>query len=160
MRTLPPTILIASSILALLAGPALAQDLPKTPPTIPAGYYVSQKVVYQNSGGWPDEKAYAQRLLRNVAAHIEATGGDVEIRVVTFSAGIKLFQLAKTDPALAESLDSLRAKGVRFLICRNTLTGMKITAADLYKVGEADIVPSGAAEIARLQGQGFVYVRP
>ena len=32
--------------------------------------------------------------------------------------------------------------------------------ADLYGVKDADVVPSGVAELARLQGQGFVYIHP
>ena len=126
----------------------------------PAGYYAFQKVVYQNDSGWPDDRGYFDRLLRNLAAHIAATDGKVEIRVVSFSAGVKLFQLAKTDAELAASIDSLRSKGVRFLVCRNTLKGMNLRLDDLYGVQSADIVPSGVAEIARLQGMGFVYVHP
>jgi hypothetical protein len=135
-----------------------ASDPMNDPP--PSGYYVFQKVVYQNDSGWPEDRGYFERLLRNLAAHIAATDGKVEIRVVSFSAGVKLFQMAKTDPALAASLDSLRSKGVRFLICRNTLRGMNLRLEDLYGVQAADVVPSGVAEIARLQGLGFVYVHP
>lgn len=122
--------------------------------------YVFQRVVYQNSGGYPDDKSYAQRLLRNIGAHVAATDGKVEIRVVSFAAGAKLFLLAKEDPDLAKGLDGLRAKGVTFLICRNTLNGLKLQPADLYGVTGADIVPSGVAELARLQGLGFVYIHP
>jgi intracellular sulfur oxidation DsrE/DsrF family protein len=132
---------------------------PMTAPP-PAGYYVFQKVVYQNDGGLPDDRTYFGMLLHNLAAHIAATGGKVEIRVVSFSRGVTLFQMAKTDPELAGSIDALRAKGVRFLVCRNTLRAMKLRPEDLYKVSPADVVPSGVAEIARLQGQGFVYIRP
>jgi intracellular sulfur oxidation DsrE/DsrF family protein len=92
----------------------------------PSGYYVLQKVVYQNDSGWPDDRGYFERLLRNLAAH----------------------------------LDSLRSKGVHFLICRNTLRGMNLRLEDLYGVQVTDVVPSGVAEIARLQGLGFVYVHP
>jgi uncharacterized protein len=132
---------------------------PMTAPP-PPGYYVFQKVVYQNDGGLPDDRTYFGMLLHNLAAHIEATGGRVEIRVVNFSRGVSLFQMARTDPELASQIDSLRAKGVRFLVCRNTLRAMKLRPEDLYKVAPTDVVPSGVAEIARLQGQGFVYIRP
>jgi hypothetical protein len=98
--------------------------------------------------------------LRNLAAHITATDGKVEIRVVSFSSGVRLFQMAKTDGALAANLDSLRSKGVHFLVCRNTIKGMNLRLEDLYGVQAADVVPSGVAEIARLQGIGFVYVHP
>jgi intracellular sulfur oxidation DsrE/DsrF family protein len=84
----------------------------------------------------------------------------VEIRVVSFGAGVKLFQLAKTDPDLAGGLDALRTKGVRFMVCRNTLKGMGLGLADLYGVRDDEVVPSGVAEIARLQGLGYVYERP
>ncbi|MCW1988422.1 UNVERIFIED_ORG: intracellular sulfur oxidation DsrE/DsrF family protein [Sphingomonas sp. R1F5B] len=123
-------------------------------------YYVFQKVVYQNDGGWPDDKAYFNRLLRHIGAHIAATDGKVEIRVVNFAAGVKLFVMAKEDAELAKAVDELRAKGVRFLVCNNTMQGMKLTPADLYGVKPDDVVPSGVAEIARLQGKGYVYLHP
>ncbi len=150
-------------VLAIGLVPVVALAAPPTNPMTappPPGYYVFQKVVYQNDGGGPDDHAYFQRFLRNITAHIEATDGKVEIRVVSFAAGVKLFQMAKTDPALAADLDRLRAKGVRFMVCRNTLKGMGLMPADLYGVQDADIVPSGVAELARLQGQGYVYIHP
>ncbi len=139
-----------------VAGPA--SDVMNAP--VPPGYYVFQKVVYQNDGGGPDDHAYFVRLLHHLAAHIEATNGQVEIKVVSFAAGVRLFQMARTDAPLAKAVDDLRAKGVRFMICRNTLKGMGLTPAELYGVRDEDVVPSGVAEIARLQGLGFVYIRP
>ena len=123
-------------------------------------YYQFQKVVYQNSGGLPDDRAYFLRVLRNIGAHVAATEGDVEIRLVSFSGGVKIFQQAKTDPELAKAIDAVREKKVRLLLCRNTMRAMNLTIDDVYGVTEADIVPSGVAELARLQGQGFVYIHP
>jgi hypothetical protein len=136
----------------------MAADPMTDPP--PAGYYAFQKVVYQNDGGRPDDRAYFNQLTHNLTAHLEATGGKVEIRVVSFASGVTLFQVAKTDPALASALDTLRAKGVRFMVCRNTMRAMKLKPEDLYGVRPEDVVPSGVAEIARLQGLGYVYVHP
>jgi intracellular sulfur oxidation DsrE/DsrF family protein len=144
-----------------MAQPCLAGTVPDpmtAPP--PAGYYTFQKVVYQNDGGTPDDHAYFKGLLRNIANHIEAVDGKVEIRVVSFAAGVSLLQMAKTDPALAAGIDGLRAKGVRFLVCRNTLKGRNLRPDDLYHVRGEDVVPSGVAEIARLQGLGFVFEHP
>jgi intracellular sulfur oxidation DsrE/DsrF family protein len=31
---------------------------------------------------------------------------------------------------------------------------------DLYNVEQSDIVPSGVAEVAKLQQEGFVYIKP
>ena len=148
------------------AATAFAQATPFAPGVdvmtapVQAGYFVHQKVVYQNDGGLPDDRAYFAGEMRNISNHLDATGGDVEIRVVAFARGVTLFTLAKTDPELAKQIDDLRARGVRFLICRNTLRGMKLRPEDLYKVPATDVVPAGVAEIARLQGQGFVYIHP
>jgi intracellular sulfur oxidation DsrE/DsrF family protein len=125
----------------------------------PAGYYQDQKVVYHNDGGGPDNAAYFKRMLNSIKNHIEAVGKDhIEIRVVDHSAGVDLFQIAQTDKLLAGQIDYLRAQGVRFLICANTLKERQIDWHTLYGVKEDDIVPSGVAELARLQGMGFVYI--
>ncbi|HOY77609.1 MAG TPA: DsrE family protein [Hyphomonadaceae bacterium] len=123
-------------------------------------YYQFQRVVYQNSGGLPDDRAYFLRVLRNIGAHVAATEGNVEIRLVSFSGAVKVFQQAKSDPELAKAIDAVREKKVRLLVCRNTMRAMNLSVDDVYGVTEADIVPSGVAEIARLQGQGFVYIHP
>ena len=130
--------------------------------TAPASdsYYQFQKVVYQNSGGLPDDRVYFLRVLRNIGAHVAATEGNVEISLVSFSGGVKVFQQAKTDPELAKAIDAVREKKVRLLLCRNTMRAMNLTVDDVYGVTEADIVPSGVAELARLQGLGFVYIHP
>lgn len=157
-------ILMAAALVAgapaAAPGPSFAGKGDPMTAAVPAGYYAFQKVVYQNDGGLPDDRAYFSQLLRNLAAHVEATNGRVEIRVVSFARGVALFQMAKSDPELAGRIDALRAKGVRFLVCRNTLHALKLAPEDLYKVTPQDVVPSGVAEIARLQGLGFVYVHP
>ena len=57
------------------------------------------------------------------------------------------------------SVQELKARGVEFRLCNNTLVQRKIDRARV--VAEADIVPSGVAEAARLQArEGFVYLRP
>ena len=125
----------------------------------PAGYYQDQKVVYHNDGGSPDNAAYFKRMLNTIRNHIEAVGKEhIEIRIVDHGGGVELFQLATTDKDLASCLDRLREKGVRFLVCANTLKERQIDWHGLYGVKQDDIVPSGAAELARLQAMGFVYI--
>ena len=57
------------------------------------------------------------------------------------------------------SVDTLKEKGVEFRVCNNTLVSRKI---DRSKVNmQATIVPSGVAEVARLQAEErFAYVKP
>jgi intracellular sulfur oxidation DsrE/DsrF family protein len=50
--------------------------------------------------------------------------------------------------------------GVRFLVCGHTLRERKIDRNTLYGVTEDEVVPSGVAELARLQGMGFAYIHP
>ena len=151
-----------SAVIAMaMAWPGMAQaQSANTTAAVPKNYYTFQHVVYQNDGGFPENRAYFLRFLHHIGAHIAATDGQVEIRVVNFASGVTLFQMAKTDTDLRNEIDTLRAKGVRFLICRNTLNGMGLHAEDLYGVRPDDVVPSGVAEIARLQGLGFVYIHP
>jgi intracellular sulfur oxidation DsrE/DsrF family protein len=157
---------LCACVAIFAAAPAFAQAGPFAPGAdvmtapVQRGYFAHQKVVYQNDGGLPDDHAYFMGILRNVANHIEATGGDVEIRMVSFGRGVSMFAQAKTDPALARAIDGLRAKGVRFLVCRNSMRGMKVAPQDLYGVSPADVVPAGVAEIARLEGEGFVLIHP
>jgi intracellular sulfur oxidation DsrE/DsrF family protein len=55
----------------------------------------------------------------------------------------------------------LKNQGVKFNACANTLKGKQLDREkDLFDVAEGDIVPSGVAELAHLQGQGFSYVKP
>jgi len=50
---------------------------------------------------------------------------------------------------------------VSFNICANTVKGRNVNLdKHLYDASSSDIVPSGVAELAHLQGQGFSYVRP
>jgi intracellular sulfur oxidation DsrE/DsrF family protein len=125
-----------------------------------ASHYAPQKVVYHNNGRGKDSPTYFKSLLKNLRHHVDAVGADrVQIRVVDHGDGIGLLQIANTSPEIAKKIDALRADGVRFLVCRNTLKGRNIDWHTLYGVKE-DIVPSGMAELVRLQQQGFIYVHP
>jgi intracellular sulfur oxidation DsrE/DsrF family protein len=128
---------------------------------VPAGYYADQKVVYHNDGGGPDNATYFRRVLNNLRNHVAALGKDhVEIRVVDHGDGVILFSMASTDEKLAQLIDARKADGVRFLVCQNTLDERHIDWHTLYGVSEDDIVPSGVAEVVRLQMMGFTYVHP
>ena len=129
-------------------------------PEAPAGYYADQKVVYHNDGG-PDGAAYFKRLLGNLRNHVETVGKThVEIHVVSHGDGVALFQSAASDKEVAARIDALKGMGVRFFVCAYTLRERKIDRGTLYGVTEDDVVPSGAAELARLQGMGFAYIHP
>lgn len=140
------SIALAAAI-AVTAVPAIAQEMPP------------QKVVYHNNGS--TEPDYYKHFLANVRNHITAVGRDnIELVVVGHGDGLQLLVDAETDPELAAKIDALRADGVRFLICANTLRSRNITLDDLYGAKDEDVVPSGVAEIARLEQEGFAYLHP
>ena len=57
------------------------------------------------------------------------------------------------------AIADLASKGVEFRVCNNTLVSRKIDASKVAM--EAKVVPSGVAEVAKLQArEGFVYLRP
>ena len=57
-----------------------------------------------------------------------------------------------------DQIAGLANRGVKFDICANTIRGKKI---DKSKINEnAEIVPSGVAEVVALQQKGYYYVKP
>lgn len=154
-----PGLALSLSLALALAVP-LAAGLAASGPAL-ASPYGEQKVVYHNSGAGPNDPTYFKRMLANINNHINAVGEDkATIVVVAHGDGLDMLQQAKADPALAERIDALKAKGVRFLVCANTLHSRKISLADLYDTGDDDVVASGVAEIAHLEQEGYVYLHP
>ena len=116
---------------------------------------IQEKVVYHIN-----DSAVARVALRNVENHIGASP-EAKIVVVTHGKGIDfLLNDAKDDKgAYAPQVAGLKEKGVEFRVCRNTLKGRKLS--DDAVIMEAQVVPSGVAEIGRLQArEGFVYLKP
>ena len=103
----------------------------------------------------------ASAILGNVRNHLNADP-KVKITVVTHGPGIDfLLEGAKDNKGREFSVmvADLAGKGVHFRVCNNTLMTRNI---DPSKVSmEAKIVPSGVAEVARLQAkEGYVYLKP
>ena len=116
-------------------------------------------MVYHINSGDPK---LLKGALANIRNHINAVGVDrIQIVVVMHGDGVRLIRVADQDGQARNAIDGLRAQGVRFSVCQNTLLGANINyQTDLYGVSESDIVPSGVAEIARLQQEGFAYIKP
>jgi intracellular sulfur oxidation DsrE/DsrF family protein len=100
-------------------------------------------------------------ILGNVRNHLNADP-TAKIVVVTHGPGIDFLLDGAKDSKGREfsgMVSDLTAKGVQFRLCNNTLTSRNI---DANKVSmEAKIVPSGVAEVARLQAkEGYVYLKP
>ena len=124
--------------------------------------YGKQKVVYHiNYFGGDDDKKY-RGAMRNIQNHINAVGAEnLDIKVVLHGNGLGLLVNAKKNDQLEGAVASLKSQNVAFQVCNNTLKGRKIDYnKDLFDVYEEDIVPSGVAELARLQLMGYAYIKP
>ncbi|MEG0052492.1 MAG: DsrE family protein [Comamonas sp.] len=115
------------------------------------------KVVYHVNTGVETAAA----ILNNINNELKASPTD-KIVVVTHGSGIDfLINDAKDSKGreFSGQVSALAARGVEFRVCDNTLQTRRIDAASLLM--ETKIVPSGVAEVARLQAkEGFVYLKP
>lgn len=124
--------------------------------------YGKQKVVYHiNYSGGENDSAY-RAALRNVQNHINAVGRDnIEIKIVLHGKGVDLLKDAVSNQKLQSDVTSLKTQNVSFAVCKNTLVSREIDyEKDLFEVFEEDIVPSGVAELSRLQQMGYTYIKP
>ena len=115
------------------------------------------KVVYHLSEGVPQ----ASRAIGNIRNHLAAEP-TTKIVVVAHGLGVDFLLDGATnqqDQACAGSIGELAGRGVEFRVCNNTLVSRRIAKERVAM--EASIVPSGVAEVARLQAkEAFVYLRP
>lgn len=115
------------------------------------------KVVYHVNTGVETAAA----ILNNITNELNASPTD-KIVVVTHGPGIDFLLSDAKDSKGREfsgQVSALAGKGVEFRVCNNTLQTRKIDASKLLM--ETQVVPSGVAEVARLQAkEGFVYLKP
>lgn len=144
MKMLQRISLMLATLLCLFASAAVMAD-------------DAVKVVYHIDEGV--EKA--PFVLRNVRNHLDADP-TVKIVVVGYGPGIDFMLDGAQDKngnPFVVTMETLNARGVEFRVCGNTLKARKIPASKVML--PATIVPSGVAEIARLQAkEGYVYLKP
>ena len=140
---------------------ALAFSLPlaatgalAAPNTDPVG---EDKVVYHINN--TDQQAVA--ALRNIGNHLEVNP-KAKIVVVSHANGVDfLFDGAKDKNGNPYNIkvEELKGRGVQFDVCQITLRNRKLEKGKF--IPEATFVPSGVAEITRLQQrEGYAYLRP
>jgi uncharacterized protein len=134
--------------MALVAGqPAMARDTDVE----------QEKVVYH-----VNDSDNAVAALRNIGNHLDATDAKAKIVVVTHSKGIDFLLDGAQDKngnPYSTSVEKLKERGVNFRVCAITLKSRNIDPKKV--IPEARVVPSGVAEIGKLQSrEGFVYLKP
>ena len=115
------------------------------------------KVVYHIN----DSAEQADNALRNISNHLEVNP-QAKIVVVTHARGVDfLFGGAKnkTGNPYNIAVEELKQRGVQFDVCEITLRNRNLSRSKF--IPEATYVPSGVAEITRLQQrEGYAYLRP
>ena len=114
------------------------------------------KVVYHVS----DTAGQALGALRNIRNHLDTDPG-AKITVVTHAQGVDFLMEGAKDAsggAFAGPVAALVARGVKFEVCEITLKNRSLKKEQFLQ--EAEFTPSGVVRLAKLQHQGFAYIRP
>lgn len=137
--------LLALAAALALAPAALAAD----PAPVKVAYHLTEGI------------EQAVKAMRNVRNHL-AADPTAKIVVVANGPGIDFLLDGAQDKngnPFDATVQDLVTRHVEFRVCRNTLEVRKIDPSKVLP--EATIVPSGVAEVARLQArEGFAYIRP
>jgi len=130
---------------------------------------VAAALVLAAGAGWAQDKvvyhvdnAAAQGLkgLRNLRNHLDVDPS-AKIIVVTHAEGVDLLMegaKAANGSEYAPLVSALKARGVAFEVCEITLKNRGLKAEQFIQ--EADFTPSGVVRLAKLQGQGYAYIKP
>jgi hypothetical protein len=142
MKLLAP---VLGLFLALAAVGAAAQAVPGP-----------VKVVYHVS-----ETEQAPKALEYLRNHLEADPKAI-IVVVTHARGVDFLMKGAKSPRGNEyrtAIEDLQLQGVSFRVCEITLRERSLRRDQFLP--EVQFVPSGVAEVARLQSrEGYAYLRP
>jgi|SRR5688500_1694099 intracellular sulfur oxidation DsrE/DsrF family protein len=108
-----------------------------------------------------DTGAQAANALRNIGNHLEVNP-KAKIVVVTHARGVDFLMDGAKDAngnPYNIRVEELKAQGIQFDVCEITLRNRKLERQQF--IPEVTFVPSGVAEITRLQQrEGYAYLRP
>lgn len=113
------------------------------------------KTVVHVSSPDPNEQREAIANTLNLVVDESVSAPGDEVVVVANGAGVRMFVEATT--VQEELVGQLRTYDVALRACRNALHGMGATDDDLLRGVEG--VPSGSGELARLQDEGYGYIK-
>lgn len=123
----------------------------------PRAVVAPDRVVYHVN----DTDAQASNALRNIGNHLQVNP-QARIVVVTHARGVDFLLNDARDRngnPFNIQVEQLKARGVRFDVCEITVSNRNLQRGQF--IPEATFVPSGVAEVTRLQQrEGFAYLRP
>jgi intracellular sulfur oxidation DsrE/DsrF family protein len=100
-------------------------------------------------------------VLGNIENHIAGEGGPgkVEIVLVVHGPALLFFRKSSATPDVRHRLSGLTQSGVGLAACGNTMKVQKLEVADLLP-GFVKVDEGGVVKLARLQAEGYAYLRP
>lgn len=107
-----------------------------------------------------DAQASALGTLRNMKNHLD-TDPSAKLTLVAHAQGVDFLMSGAKDKngaLYAGAVSALKSRGVNFEICEITLKNRKLSKDQF--VLEADFTPSGVVRLAKLQIQGYAYIKP
>jgi intracellular sulfur oxidation DsrE/DsrF family protein len=117
----------------------------------------TDRVVYHLNEGLPQ----ASNGLRNINNHLEVNPA-AKIVVVAHAQGVDFLMKDAKDRngnKYEDLVEQLRNRGVQFDVCEITLRNRKLKRDQF--IADVTYVPSGVAEITRLQQkEGYAYLKP
>ena len=110
------------------------------------------KIVFQftNAQDTLQQKAFAKQL-QNITQHWPKA----KYEVVIYNMGLEFVMTSKSKHI--QTIKELQEKGVRFMVCENTLKNRKINKDQL--IPNVEYVPAGIAEIVEKQEEGWSYIK-
>ena len=106
---------------------------------------------------WDEEKRLVMALnnITNLLKEIPAT--EAAICLVANGSAVRLFHREHAI-AYGSRVEDLSAKGVRFLMCNNSLTNMNIDPVQL--LNGCEVIKAGIVALIEFQADGYAYIKP
>ncbi|MDR3376242.1 MAG: DsrE family protein [Ancalomicrobiaceae bacterium] len=100
-------------------------------------------------------------VLGNMANHVAGMGGPdkVALTLVVHGPALEYFRKVQADGNLTARTAALLKGGATLVACGNTMKGANLSLADLVP-GFVVAEEGGVVRIARLQAEGYAYLRP
>ncbi len=119
------------------------------------------RLVLQLSDNDAEKMTAVLNVAANVSTHYAKTGKEVEIKIVTFNAGLHMLR-TDTSPVKERIGDfSKSMPNVTFHACGNTMQGMaKREGKSIPILENATVVPAGVVTLMELNQAGWTIVRP
>lgn len=113
------------------------------------------QTVFHVSSDDPADRRHAMVNVRNLLDDESVSSSADDVAIVANGAGVRMVVAVTAEHQ--EMVEMLHDRGVSLLACGNSLTSIDATDSDLLPGVER--VPAGVGALARLQDEGYGYVK-